>query len=285
MRFPSIASRSDARESTKTLTAERCGRREWRVGSCGSYCSKHRRPRGGRWRQLRRPVGGTRCRLSAALRAAPRRWDCWTLGFYRKRRRGCRLKLARWARNAVVRTSTTTTGADCRDVPRMSGVRGVSVTAARNVGGSAAGGAWTSSETPPTRHRLVAGRASSRVASSRRGKVLPGHAVLPQSWSRSLAERPQWLPSPIAGDSCLHSRRAAHLELTNLIRPSYSSPDSIDVVFPMVHCRPRPVVRDMGLPRVRNGRIARAHVVGCPTSRYAVLSARDPVGPPRDQEC
>jgi len=117
---------------------------------------------------------------------------------------------------------------------------------------------------------------SNRAASFHRDKVRWSHVALPLWWFRSLAERRPWLPSPIAGDCCLHIRRGQLLELTNLIRPSYSSPDSSDSWSARKRLSTQAILPDMGLPRVRCRCNAHVHVVGCPTASALCNSRKSP---------
>jgi hypothetical protein len=94
---------------------------------------------------------------------------------------------------------------------------------------------------------------SNRAAWCRRGKALPRRksAARPQSWFRYSAERLPWWPLRV-GDSCWHIRRALRPKLTNLIRPSYSSPRWTAVTFSAGNCStgnspPQLILPDMDL--------------------------------------
>jgi hypothetical protein len=94
---------------------------------------------------------------------------------------------------------------------------------------------------------------SNRAAGCRRGTLLRRKsAARPQSWSRYSAERLPWWPLRV-GDSCWHTRRALRPKLTNLIRPSSSSPRCTAVTFSTEHCRPQLILHDMDLSLMYHG--------------------------------
>jgi hypothetical protein len=112
---------------------------------CGNL-PKRARPRDKRGCPRPCALRGMQCRFSVASLAAPVRWNCWALGFCRRRPRGCRSRVALWARPVVVPTSTTPTGAFHRDERRICGIRDMPVTSERSGVDNEVGGGRTSSE-------------------------------------------------------------------------------------------------------------------------------------------